>query len=270
MSTGITQNTKNRATDTSGSSVAEYAERFLRDGFVMLPGVLSAEEAERLRTEVENAHQHPCPTGNPTQFHRHQMFLRGPQFEEMLDREPTVYVAEAVLGPDCHVIANNTVFTGPRSGIDRWHVDETVLFPRSEGVELDPGANVPCLIMTALYYLNDVPQELGPTQIVPGSHKSGLPAPQEESELVWDGQPYVSMVARAGDCLLLNGQTWHRGATNLTSDRFRYVLQVTYGRRYIAQRFYPFVNHVVPSAVLQRANERRRRLLGMHQHGPYG
>ncbi|GAB3988756.1 phytanoyl-CoA dioxygenase family protein [Actinoallomurus acanthiterrae] len=246
---------------------AELAARFDRDGFVLLPSVLSREEAEWFRQGVAAAHEAPCPTGNPTPFHRHQMFRRGPEFEAMLDREPVVDVAEAVLGDNCHVIANNTVYTWPNSGIDRWHVDETVLFPLSGGKR---HTEVPCFIMTALYYLNDVPMELGPTQVVPGSHRSGRQAPQTDEELVWDGRGYESLVAEAGDCLLLNGQTWHRGATNLTNDRHRYVLQVTYGRRFIAQRFHPYVNHLVPQEILDRATPRRRRLLGMHEHGPYG
>lgn len=249
---------------------AELASRFLRDGFVMLPGALSPEETRLLRQGVHAAHQAPCPTGNPTQFHRHQMFRRGPEFEAILDREPAVDVAETVLGDNCHVIANNTVYTGPNSGIDRWHVDETVLFPMLDGVRLDPRIEMPCHIMTALYYLDDVPLELGPTQVVPGSHRSGRRPPQTDAELVWDGRGYETMVADAGDCLLLNGQTWHRGATNRTSDRHRHVLQVTYGRRFISQRFYPYVNHVIPQEILDRATPRRQRLLGMHEHGPYG
>ncbi|SRR5580765_627258 len=235
----------------------------------MLPGILSRNEAEELRVGVAEAHQQPCPTGNPTEFHRHQMFRRGLAFERMLDREPVVDYAEAVLGGDCHVIANNTVFTRPTSGIDRWHVDETVIVPVPDGVLLDPRMSMPCFVVTALYYLNDVPFELGPTQVVPGSHRSGHLPPERQEDLVWEGQGYVSMIAEAGDCLLLNGQTWHRGATNVSHD-CRYVLQVTYGRRFIAQRFHPYINVSLPDDVVERADARRRRLLGMHQHGPYG
>jgi ectoine hydroxylase-related dioxygenase (phytanoyl-CoA dioxygenase family) len=254
----------------SSETITAWSEQFRRDGFVMLRGVLSRDQAEQLRQGVEQAHREPCPTGNPTRFHRHQMFRRGPQFERVLALAPTLALAESILGANSHVIANNTVFTWPNSGIDRWHVDETVIVPVPEGVTLDPRMEMPCFIMTALYYLTDVPMELGPTQVVPGSHRSGRPAPEREEELVWEGREYVSMVAEAGDCLLLNGQTWHRGATNNTPDQCRYVLQVTYGRRYIAQRFYPFVNHTIEPEILDRAGPRRRRLLGMHEHGPYG
>jgi ectoine hydroxylase-related dioxygenase (phytanoyl-CoA dioxygenase family) len=148
-------------------------------------------------------------------------------------------------------------------------VDETVLVPVPEGARLPEGMDMPCFVVTAMYYLTDVPMELGPTQIVPGSHRSGRLPPRSEDELVWDGRGYVSLLARAGDCVVLNGQTWHRGATN-RSGHHRIVLQVSYGRRYISQRFWPFVNFSLPEDVWASAPPRRRRLLGEHPHGPYG
>lgn len=250
-------------------SLDGWERDFIRDGFVMLPGLLSAEETAILRDGVIQAHESPCPTGNPTRLHRHQMFRRGPVFAAMLDRPPVVDLAERILGDTCHVIANNTVYTEPGMGVDHWHVDETVLVPVPRGARLPPGMEMPCFVVTAMYYLNDVPMELGPTQIVPGSHRSGWPPPEAEEDLVWDGHGYVSLLARAGDCVVLNGQTWHRGATN-RSDHHRIVLQVTYGRRYISQRLWPFVNFSLPEDLWATAPPRRRRLLGEHPHGPYG
>ncbi|QKG18659.1 phytanoyl-CoA dioxygenase family protein [Actinomadura verrucosospora] len=246
-----------------------WARAFTEDGFVHLPGLLAPAEVDALREGVLEAHRHPCPTGNPTPLHRHQMFRRGPEFAAMLDREPVVSLAERLLGDNCHVIANNTIYTAPGMGVDHWHVDETVLVPVPEGARLPDGMDMPCFIVTAMYYLNDVPMEVGPTQIVPGSHRSGRPSPTDEADLVWDGRRHVSLVARAGDCVVLNGQTWHRGATN-RSDHHRIVLQVTYGRRYISQRFWPYVNFTVPEEISRAAPPRRRRLLGEHSYGPYG
>ncbi len=250
-------------------SLDQWERDFARDGFVMLPGLLSAQEAAILRDGVVQAHQSPCPTGIQTPLHRTQMFRRGPQFAAMLDRPPIIDLAERILGDTCHVIANNTVYTGPGTGVDTWHVDEAVLVPVPPGARLPEDMDMPCFVATAMYYLNDVSMEAGPTQIVPGSHRSGRLPPRSENELVWDGRGYVSLLARAGDGLVLNGQAWHRGATN-RSGHHRIVLQVSYGRRYISQRFWPFVNFSLPEDVWASAPPRRRRLLGEHPHGPYG
>ena len=50
----------------------------------------------------------------------------------------------------------------------------------------------------------------------------------------------------------------------------RYLLQLHYGRRNVAQRFYPFVNDRLPEHVLARPDERRKRVLGLLRKGAYG
>jgi ectoine hydroxylase-related dioxygenase (phytanoyl-CoA dioxygenase family) len=70
--------------------------------------------------------------------------------------------------------------------------------------------------------------------------------------LTYENQSIVSALARAGDCTLQNGQNWHCGAPNRTTDRVSVVQQVSYGRRLIAQRFYPFVNYHMPEQPVAR------------------
>ena len=70
--------------------------------------------------------------------------------------------------------------------------------------------------------------------------------------------------------VMWHDQVWHRGAPNQSKDRVRWVQQAPYGRRFIAQRFYPFINYRMPAAILERANPRRKRLLGLHGIGAYG
>jgi len=155
----------------------------------------------------------PDVAGSTSTIIRHQMFLKGAIFENLLDRSPVIDFVEDVLGNTCHLISENAIFTRPGQGIDTWHVDEAVHFPRPSDVPLDPRIAVPCFVVQALYYLVDVDEAIGPTQFVPGSQRSGR---KPDPELVYDGKGVVNVIARAGDCLLQNGQAWHRGATNQT------------------------------------------------------
>lgn len=107
----------------------------------------------------------------------------------------------------------------------------------------------------------------GPTQVVAGSHLMGR-EPYYAPALS-PGLAPTSLPARAGDVYLVNSQTWHRGAQN-QSGRVRYLLTTTYGRRFISQRFFPFLNYRMPSQVLDGASDRLLRLLGQHEKGPYG
>jgi len=249
------------------AQLAQWLADFERDSFVVLRGVLALEEIAQMREQVTRAFNESDLAGNPSTIIRHQMFLRGQIFEDLIDRSPVVDFVEAVLGDNCHIISENALYTRPGQGIDGWHVDEAVHFPRAADVPLDPRILVPCFVVQALYYLVDVDEELGPTQFVPGSQRSGR---QPDAQLEYEGHGVVSAIAKAGDCTLQNGQAWHRGATNRTTNHDRVVQQVSYGRRFIAQRFYPFVNYHMPEDLLARSSPRRQRLLGVHPRGPYG
>jgi ectoine hydroxylase-related dioxygenase (phytanoyl-CoA dioxygenase family) len=102
---------------------------------------------------------------------------------------------------------------------------------------------------------------------VPGSHRAGR-APAE-SENDWGGVAAEAVLARAGDCLVFRSDVWHAGSDNRTRADIRYLLQVHYGRREMAQHFSPFLEWRFNPAVLAAATARQRRLLGDHDPGAY-
>ena len=244
----------------------EHISELREQGFTLLENVLDAGEVETLRSGVEAAFDEPNDGYGP--IIRVKMFERGEAFEDLVDRSPAVDIAEAVLGEKCHIIAMNALNTPPGTGIDEWHADEEVIFPLPDDIELDARIQMPVLLFTCMYYLVDVEPDMGPTQLVPRSHRSGSQPPDEDPPQ-YEGVEPVSIHADAGDLLIFNGQTWHRGARN-ESDSNRIVQQVVYGKRWIAQRFHPFVNYTLPEDIVERASPRRQRLLGMHERGPYG
>lgn len=254
-------------------------EQFHREGFLVLENALSAEEVGELRAGVERAFAEPNEEAEGygpglARIWRPKMFERGPAFEALVDNPRVIDLVEAILGKDCHLIANSALKTGPGDGISGWHADETVRFPRPADVPLDPRIPMPCFVLNFNYYLCDVDEELGPTQFVPGSHRSGRqPGPSDfdaNGDPFYEGRGVVSGVGPAGTAVVWHDQTWHRGATNRSEDRIRWVQQAPYARRFIAQRFWPFLNYRMPEAILERANPRRQRLLGLHERGAYG
>lgn len=143
-----------------------------------------------------------------------------------------------------------------------WPLSDTV-------VRHDATLLPPCFVVNLLIPLTDVETvAFGPTQVVPGSHYSGR-QPSTQDRPSFEGQSPVSLLTKAGGGYMFNNQTWHRGAPNV-SDRTRYLGGVTYARRVITQRLYPFIDYRMPAHVWEGADERLQRFLGRHSKGPYG
>lgn len=254
------------------SRTAELIRTFHRDGYVHIPNVLSAGEIEGLRKTVDQVFADPYwqEHHNLYGFVAVRLFETSPLFESMLTREPIISLVESILGKDCHIIAENLVRNEPGKAIDWFHVDDLVIFPLPPEIpRFDPRMIMPVHILTVQLPLTDVPSmEYGPSEYVPGSHYSGR-EPNDGKRPEFEGRAPVPVFCRAGDIYLHNGQCWHRGAPN-ESDRTRYLFQLAYSRRWVSQRFYPFVNYQLPAEVYHRADERRRRVLGFHPKGAYG
>jgi len=246
-----------------------HIDQFHQDGYTVFRQALSLDMLQAVRKQVEQAFEEESdPAYSP--IVRARMFERGGALLELTEVSPITEFAEAVLGTNCHIIAMNALRTPKGTGVDGWHVDDELIFPLPGEVEWDERVQVPPIFFNCLYSLVDVNEDNGPTQVVPGSHRSGRkPNATADAPPNFKGQGPVSLLTKAGDCVIFNSQLWHRGARN-ESDTTRLVQGVTYGRRWVSQRFYPFVGYVMPQHIVDVLNPRQRRLLGFHQHGPYG
>ncbi|MFE5596097.1 phytanoyl-CoA dioxygenase family protein [Streptomyces sp. NPDC056549] len=248
---------------------------FQRLGFAVLPSLVPRAEAGNLRDLVERRYQDPAThSAEPEEdFFRGEvslmrMFEYDRAFRDVIDYTPVADLVEAILGPDCHMISQNALRIPPGRGITKWHIDDELFFPFLDTLTSTAGADsaIPCYSLNVMIALSEIEDEHpGPTQVIARSHLSGR-RPAYTPDL--PGKP-VSLLAQAGDAYLVNSQTWHRGAPN-RSGRTRYLLTTAYGRRFVSQRFYPFVNYRMPGDVLAGASGRLTRLLGLHEKGPYG
>jgi ectoine hydroxylase-related dioxygenase (phytanoyl-CoA dioxygenase family) len=192
-------------------------------------------------------------------------FDRDPAFLDYLDHERVIEVEEAVHGADCHVITMTAWLTGPGRPDGGLHADY-VPVPLPEDVMADERIQIPSMITTAHYYLDDLYEELGPTQFIPGSHRSGR---QVNGDTTWQGVGPQSILCSAGDVVIFRSEVWHKGTPN-TSDQVRYLLQVHYSNRWISQRYPPYLGRFrIDPAILAQATPRQRRLMGEHERGPY-
>ena len=243
---------------------------FHRDGFALVPGVLTAGEVSVLRAVTDRCFADPALQG--TKYIQGDFILRhtlelDPVFTDMLVREPILGLAEAVVGADCRFCGQNVIRNQNGLAIARWHVDDVVEFPLPEAVPRHDGrARMPVQWFTVQMALSDVLSEAdGPTQFVPGSHYSGR-HPNDPEAPTFEGRGPVSILCRAGDIYLQNNQCWHRGGPHGAS-RARYILQSQYAARWAFRRFCEY-NHVpVADSALAGDDGRLRRVLGLPAAG---
>lgn len=253
------------ATPIAPSTTAAHLQALHGRGFVLLPGVLSAPQVAELRQAIDRLQpQHWDYSG--LLDHYKCVFNRDPLWLPYLDPPGVIDLAEAALGADCHVIGQTAWRCHPGFVGAELHLDYLVM-PLPPALLADPGFELPMQILTAHLYLDDIDADLCPTRVVPGSHRAGrAPQPGEQH---WQGTPAQPVLCRAGDVLMFRSELWHAGSRNRSHDRSRYLLQVHYGRRMVAQKFSPYLAWRFNPEVLAACTPRQRRLLGEHEEAEY-
>lgn len=241
------------------------------DGYAYLPGILNDEEITELRAAMDRL------VAIPASFDRHDntggflnksinnVFNRDPLFLAYVDRPGVIEIAEAVHGSDCHIIGMTAWMTGPGRPDQKLHADwQPITLPAA--VMANPEVKIPIYISTAHFYLNDIFEELGPTQFIPGSHRAGRPP---NGDMEYKGVGPKNILCKAGDVVNFRCEVWHRGTAN-RSQQTRYLLQVHYAQRMITQKFPPYLNRFqFDEKILASTTPRQRRLLGDHKPSNY-
>ena len=192
------------------------------------------------------------------------VFNRDAFWLQFLDRPGIIDAAEAVLGADCHVIGETAWRSHPGFRGEPLHGDY-LPFTWAERA-LPETIRIPPFILTVHFYLTDVTPDLAPTRLVAGSHRAGRQP--NAGEDTWAGAGPQLVLAAAGDALIFRSDIWHGGSDNTSADA-RYLLQIHYGRREMAQHFSPFTDWRFDPQILAAATKRQRRLLGDHEPGAY-
>lgn len=263
----------------SAAETASILERFQRDGYYDFGPVMEEEEIEALHADMQSKWEDPRmhePARDQIRGRSlMRMFEYSNAFRDLIVREPFAGIAEAILGHDCHCMSQNALYTPPNpkaetDGPGGWHVDDLVHFPLPPHIPRhNPDIPLPCFVMQIFVPLTDVEDvKYGPTQVVPGSHYAGR-APEQQDQPAFDGRTPHSFLTRRRHAYMFNNQMWHRGAPN-ASDRTRLMAGVTYSRRFVSQKFYPFIDYRMPDHVWADASPRLQRLLGRHEKGAYG
>jgi ectoine hydroxylase-related dioxygenase (phytanoyl-CoA dioxygenase family) len=256
--------------------LASWVEQFHAQGFLFLENVLPPDWCAELRGDLDRAMADREIVDRETDMNENRlgyqliprMFENSRANLRLFDLEPIVSFAEALVAEDCHVIHNNSFLTYPGGGLTTWHQDDDPHYVVTDGAA-PTNVRLPVLFFTANYYVTDVTErEHGGTEAIPGSHLFGAAPPEVMEGSEWEDQIQYNL-GKAGSVVMFNNQVWHRGGPN-QSERTRCITQVTYARRIVGHKYYPFMNYKMPEHVYEGSDDRKRRLLGFLPHGAYG
>ena len=263
------------------TDIAGMVRGMHEDGYIIIKGLMSRPEVTEMKQRIDALQPFGFDrkTADKTGVdHLKCVFNRSPYWLQFIDRPGAIDVVEALMGADAHIIGQTVWRSWPGSGGWSMHIDQQ-FFPLPEELLLSGQVQLPVMLATGHYYLNDMTLDLCPTWIIPGSHKSGRgPGVKpgegrygfvsgEENE--WNGFKAVPVLLQAGDFLLFRSEVWHTGSKNTTTDQTRYLLQVHYGRRMMAQKFSPYLDFRFNHEVVAAATPRQRRMIGEHTQGAY-
>ncbi len=255
-----------------------------RDGFAVVPGLVSQSDVADLRRELTELFETTRPearmagsTESDYADFRYEALNCSPAAQRTVAHPGILEIIEPLLGEDCHVVSNTAWWNQPqreKAPFDvgnPWHVDAGPHVPRAEGIPWDDRIPYPIFMIGCHVLLQDCPISSGPTGFVPRSHTSGLlpPEPDENGAILYEGRGPVVPVGAAGDVVFFVSDVWHRRMPTGPDDTGRFFLQMQYGRRDIAQRLRTTskVNHLSEAAIGRASTERERTVVGLHPAG---
>lgn len=203
--------------------VAALVERFTRDGYVLLPGVVDAARVEAMRTTLDALR---AQIGSPPVYSREpvrtipktEISSTGLVFFELLGWAPhlapmlldpaPLAVVRAILGDDARMELVGAVMTDETRAFFEWH--NHVGGPDDEQVRLrggnGPSARRPQRL-SYLVYLDDATDTNGPMLVLPGRPTDPTAPPFPTDQAHWPGE--VTVTFAAGSVLLIDETTWH-------------------------------------------------------------
>ena len=211
----------------------EQKQFYADNGYVLVPGLLTPDEAAQYRTESHDLAARLSAlrsinstwgsantvTDKPTQLlHCHDVQFQSAAFARLIVDERVAGVAADIIGPNVQLHHTKMFIKPPEKGSP---------FPMHQDAPFFPHENHS--MIAAIIHFDDAPLEKGCVRVVPGSHKLGMLP--HDSEGAWHLSPEdypvssaIPIEAKAGDALFFSYLTIHGSGINESSEARTTVL----------------------------------------------
>jgi len=230
----------------------EFEDEINRNGFIIIPSVLSADNVKELWIELDQAMKDDLVI-RPDTFDAgmvHNCFLRGNALKEILNNPALDKYISQLLEEHYIMYAYQSSSLAPNSKNygSRIHVDS----PRFiKNYQTNIGVIFP---------LTDFTEKNGATWVLPRSHNT-----EDIPDEYTFNKNSVQAICNAGDMIIFLGRLWHMAGVNNTST-IRHSITINFCRSFMRQRFdYP---RLVDENTLNTLNQQGKRLIGMDVRMP--
>lgn len=228
------------STDTRATTpmTAEQRAQFDRDGYLVIPGALSASEVELYTAVIDRVYAAE-QAGERLSAEGAMHLLCGvnsaPDTVSLIDHPATFPFVWSILGWNIHIYHSH-LDVHPPIRIEKpyryeWHQDGG---RQNRELETTPR---PRLSVKLAYWLSDVSvQGRGNFKVVPGSHLTNRIDGPPRRDVVWpEPEGSIEVCANPGDVVFFDRRLWHT-RTNNYSDITRKAMFYAYTHRWIANR----------------------------------
>lgn len=233
---------------------AEVAARMMRDGYVVVEDMMTADEAATARADLDRVLAETKTGRNAFEGFSTQrvyaLFAKTRTFDQAAIHPLLLGVLDEVLG-HYQLSAPVGIRIGPGEQAQILHCDDSIYpLPRPH----------PPVVVNTMWPLDPFTEENGATRFVAGSH---LWAPDRRPA---EGEPLEAATMLLGSAMFYLGSLWHGGGANQTGrPRLGVILE------YASAWLRPQENHclAVPRSTVRDLPERLQELLGYNIYPPF-
>jgi ectoine hydroxylase-related dioxygenase (phytanoyl-CoA dioxygenase family) len=242
----------------------EEREQFERDGFIIVPNVLTPEEVAFYAGALDRVyaeHEAQGKLAKDRSLHKLSAVASCPELAGLVDHPKAFNYVWSMLGWNAHIYHSHLdvhpPLTEPKPFRFEWHQDGG---RQNREIETDPRAR---LSVKLAFWLSDVSEPgRGNFKVVVGSHKTNRIDGPPRRDVEWpDPEGAIEVCAGPGDVVFFDRRIWHARSNNY-SDLTRKVAFFGYTYRWIAQR-----DEAVAPEVAAKLNPVQRQHVGALDEG---
>ena len=201
----------------SPDAIRNFAEEFKEQGYCVVRGFLSPDEAAGLIKDIENSKtiDRVDRLNKGTLTFYSGVYYYSQKLQDFVSQPKIVNFLQPIIGPNFWVRWDQAVAKGPGSGEFSWHQDNAYNGLKDGHYQL-------------WVALTETTRDNGGLWVVPGSHKQVLPHKKIDNHMVCQAgvSDPVFIDAQPGDIILFSSYLLHSTTPNITKGtRWAYVIE---------------------------------------------